>query len=95
MNGKLPSMFACFLPYGDSHRENIGKKIGWKILPKDGKRIRPIQIFGIWAVRELPFHLRYRSFACRPPLPPRDRNWQKDSPFTFKKMHSTAAFMGS
>jgi hypothetical protein len=50
MNGKLPSMFACFLPYRDSHQENVGKKIGWKILPKDGKRMRPVQIFGIWAV---------------------------------------------
>jgi hypothetical protein len=66
MNGKLPSMFACFLPYSDSHQENMGKKIRWKILPKDGKRIRPVQIFGILAVRELPFHLRYRSFACLP-----------------------------
>jgi hypothetical protein len=28
-------MFACFLPYRDSCRENMGKKIGWKILPKD------------------------------------------------------------
>jgi hypothetical protein len=50
MNGKLPSMFACFLPYRDSHQENVGKKIGWKILPKDSKRMKPVQIFGIWAV---------------------------------------------
>jgi hypothetical protein len=26
MNGKLPSMFACFLPYRDFHQENMGKK---------------------------------------------------------------------
>jgi hypothetical protein len=39
MNGKLLSMFACFLPYRDSHRENVVKKIGQKILPKDGKRM--------------------------------------------------------
>jgi hypothetical protein len=26
MNGKLQSMFACFLPYSDSHWENVGKK---------------------------------------------------------------------
>ncbi len=26
MNGKLPSMFACFLPYLDSLWENVGKK---------------------------------------------------------------------
>jgi hypothetical protein len=50
MNGKLPSMFACFLPYRDSCRENEGKKIGQKILPKDGKRMRPVHIFGILAV---------------------------------------------
>ncbi len=39
------------------------KKIGWKILPKDGKRMGPVQIFGILAVRELPFRLRYHSFG--------------------------------
>jgi hypothetical protein len=50
MSGKLLSMFACFLPYRDSHWENMGKKIGQKILPKDGKRMRPVQIFGILAV---------------------------------------------
>jgi hypothetical protein len=64
MNGKLPSMFACFLPYHDSHRENVGKKIGQKILPKDGKRMRPVWIF---AVRELLFRLRYRSFGLLMP----------------------------
>ncbi len=36
------------------------KKIGWKILPKDGKRMRPLQIFGNLAVEnyrsiKLPF----------------------------------------
>jgi hypothetical protein len=67
MNGKLPSMFACFLPYHDSHQENVGKKIGWKILPKDGKRMRPVRIFGIWAVRALPFCLRYHSFGSLMP----------------------------
>jgi hypothetical protein len=51
MNDKLPSMFICFLPDGgDSCRENMGKKIGQKILPKDSKRMRPVQIFGILAV---------------------------------------------
>jgi hypothetical protein len=63
MNGKLPSLFACFLPYRDSHRENVGKKIGQKIFPKDSKRMWPMRIFGILAVRELPFHLRYCSFG--------------------------------
>jgi hypothetical protein len=63
MNGKLPSLFACFLPYCDSHQENVGKKIGRKIFPEDSKRMRPVQIFGILAVRELPFHLRYCSFG--------------------------------
>jgi hypothetical protein len=67
MNDKLLSMFACFLPYRDSTRENVGKKIGLKILPKDSKRMRPIWIFGILAVRELPFHLRYRSFRSLMP----------------------------
>ncbi len=51
MNSKLPSVFACFLPYHDSHWENVGKKIGWKILPKDGKRMRPVQIFGMCDTR--------------------------------------------
>jgi hypothetical protein len=69
MNGKLLSIFACFLPYNDSHRENIGKKIGQKILPKDGKRMRPVRIFGILAVRELPFCLRYCSFGSLMPGP--------------------------
>jgi hypothetical protein len=45
MNGKLPSMFACFLPYRDSRRLNMGKKIGGKILPRDSKRMRPVRIF--------------------------------------------------
>ncbi len=63
MNGKLPSMFACFLPYHEYCWENVGKKIGQKILLKEGKRMRLVQIFGILAVRELPFHLRYHSFA--------------------------------
>jgi hypothetical protein len=63
MNGKLPSLFACFLPYRDSHRENVGKIIGRKILPKDSKRMRPVWIFGILAVQELPLHLRYCSFG--------------------------------
>jgi hypothetical protein len=62
MNGKLPSMLACFLPYRDSHGENVGKKIGQKILPKDSKRMRLVQIFGILVVRELPLCQRYRSF---------------------------------
>ncbi len=39
------------------------KKIGRKILPKDGKRMRLVQIFGILAVQELLFCLRYRSFG--------------------------------
>ncbi len=68
MNGKSPSMFACFLPYRDSHWENMGKKMGWKILPKDGMRMRPVQIFGIFAVRELLFCLRYRSFGSLMPV---------------------------
>ncbi len=63
MNGKLLSMVACFLPYHDSRRENVGKKIGWKILPKDNKRMRPVWVFGILAVRELPFCLRYHSYG--------------------------------
>ncbi len=67
MNGKLLSMFACFLPYRDSRRENMGKKIGWKFFPKDGKRMRLVQNFGILAVRELPFHLRYHSFGSLMP----------------------------
>jgi hypothetical protein len=67
MNGKLLTMFACFLPYHDSRRENVGKKIGWKILPKDGKRMRLVQIFGILAVRELPFCLRYLTFGSLMP----------------------------
>jgi hypothetical protein len=58
MNGKLPSMFACLLPYHDSRCENMGKKIGWKILQKDGKRMRMVRILGILVVRELPFCLR-------------------------------------
>jgi hypothetical protein len=62
MNGKLLSMFACFLPFCDSDRENVGKKIGWKILPKDSKRMRPVHVFGILAVLELLFCLRYHSF---------------------------------
>ncbi len=62
MNSKLPSMFACFLPDRDSRQENVGKKIGQKILPKDGKRMRLVRIFGILAVQELPFCLRYDSF---------------------------------
>jgi hypothetical protein len=49
MNGKLQSMFACFYL-----TVLIGKmwmkKIGWKILPKDSKRMRPLQIFGNLAV---------------------------------------------
>jgi hypothetical protein len=63
MNGKLPSMFACFLPYRDFHQENVGRKI----LPKGGKRMKPGQIFGILAVRELPFCLRYHSFGSLMP----------------------------
>jgi hypothetical protein len=43
------------------------KKIGQKILPKDGKRMRPVQIFGILAVRELLFRLRYHSFGSLMP----------------------------
>jgi hypothetical protein len=58
MNGKLPSMFACFLPYRDSRRENMGKKIGPNILPKDSKRMRLVQIFGILVVQELTFRVR-------------------------------------
>ena len=51
MNGKLPSMLACFLPYRDSRGENVGKKIGQKILPKDGgTRMRLVRIFGILVV---------------------------------------------
>jgi hypothetical protein len=45
----------------------MGKKIGQKILPKDGKRMRPVRIFGILAVRELPFLLRYHSFGSLMP----------------------------
>ena len=60
-------MFACFLPYRDSRWENVGKKIGQKILPKDGKRMRPVHIFGILAVQELPFRLRYCSFGSLMP----------------------------
>ncbi len=65
MNGKLPSRFACFLPFRESHQENTGKKIGQKILPKGGKRL--VCIFGILAVQELPFHLRYHSFGLLMP----------------------------
>jgi len=46
----MNSKFACFLPYIDSRQENVGKKIGWKILPKGGKRMRLVEILGIWAV---------------------------------------------
>jgi hypothetical protein len=67
MNGKLPSMFVCFLPYCDSRRENMGKKIGQKILPKDSKLMRLVRIFGILVVRELPLHLRYSSFGSLMP----------------------------
>jgi hypothetical protein len=68
MNGKLWSMFACFLPYCNSNQENVGKKIGQKILPKDSKRMRLVWIFGILAVRELLFCLRYRSFGSLMPV---------------------------
>ncbi len=44
------------------------KKIGRKILPKDGKRMRQVQIFGILAVRELPFRIRYHSFGSLMPV---------------------------
>jgi hypothetical protein len=67
MKGKLLSMFACYLPYHDSRQENVGKIIGQKILPKDSKRMRPVWIFGILAVQELPFHLRYQSFGLLMP----------------------------
>jgi hypothetical protein len=77
MNDKLLSVFACFLPYCDSHQENVGKKIGQKILPKDSKRMRPVR--GILAVRELPFHLRYRSFGSLMPglSPALEGRWVK------------------
>ncbi len=45
----------------------MGKKIGRKILPKDSKRINPVQIFGILTVQELPFPQRYRSFGSLMP----------------------------
>ncbi len=60
-------MFNCFLPYGDSRWEKVGKKIGQKILPKDGKRMRPVQIFGILAVQELLFCIKYCSFGSLMP----------------------------
>jgi hypothetical protein len=44
------------------------KKIGWKILPKDSKRMNPVWTFGILAVRELPYHLRYHSFGLLMPV---------------------------
>jgi len=69
MNGKLLSMFTWFLPYCDTYLENVGKKIGWKILPKDSKRMRPVQIFGMLVVREFPFRLRYSSFGLLMPDP--------------------------
>jgi hypothetical protein len=37
MNGKLPSMFACFLPYRDSRPENVGKKLDGKFCPKTAR----------------------------------------------------------
>ena len=67
-NGNYRLCLSVFLPYHDSHRENMGKKIGQKILPKDGKRMNPVQIFGILAVRELPYRLRYRSFGSLMPV---------------------------
>jgi hypothetical protein len=60
-------MFARFLPYRDSRREISGKKFRQKILPKDGKRIRPVQNFGNLAVRELPFYLLYCLFGSLMP----------------------------
>jgi hypothetical protein len=36
-------------------------------LPKDGKRMNPLQIFGVLAVRELAYRLRYRSFGSLMP----------------------------
>ncbi len=60
-------MFAWFLPYSDSRREIFGKKFRQKILPKDGKKIRPVQNFGNLAVQELPFCLSYRLFGSLMP----------------------------
>jgi hypothetical protein len=67
MNSKLPSTFACFYLTVVLVGKTWVKKIGWKILPKDGKRMRPVQIFGILALRELPFCLRYHSFGSLMP----------------------------
>jgi hypothetical protein len=50
-------MFVCFLQYRDSLQENFGKKIRQKFLPKDGKRMRPVQIFEIWQYKNYRYHL--------------------------------------
>jgi hypothetical protein len=47
--------------------KTLVKKIGRKILPKDSKRMNPVQIFGILVVQGLPFRLRYQSFGS--PMP--------------------------
>ncbi len=60
-------MFAQFLPYRDSRREIFGKKFRQKFLPKDYKRIRPVQNFRNLAVRELPFYLLYHLIGSLMP----------------------------
>jgi hypothetical protein len=50
MNGKLLSMFACFLPYSNSHRENVGKKNWTENFAQNSKRMRMVRIFGTLAV---------------------------------------------
>ncbi len=48
-------------------RKSLRKKFRQKILPRDGKRIRPVLNFGNLAVRELPFHLLYHLFGSLMP----------------------------
>ncbi len=50
------------------------KKIGWKILPKDSKRMRPLQIFGNLAVEnyrsiKLPFIWITHAWSIHTSLP--------------------------
>ncbi len=47
--------------------KSLGKKFRQKIFPKNGKILNRIQIFMIWAVQELPFHLSYCLFVSLMP----------------------------
>jgi hypothetical protein len=52
MNGKLLAMFACFFYLTVILiRKMRVKKIELKILPKDGKRMRPVQILDFGGTR--------------------------------------------